>query len=153
MRTVFEIGSAAKALVCINRINNHDASGYLYTSFKRDGTGFDNLIGLCNLLDSWFDRYNYPQPTHLYRSFKGEKQKVVSAKKAGDVINMNEHESRGDKATFIVNVKFRQNASWQGTIQWVDGQKTQQFRSTMEMLKLIDNALKDINEPEICWED
>ncbi|HHY63462.1 MAG TPA: hypothetical protein GX501_00290 [Clostridiaceae bacterium] len=46
------------------------------------------------------------------------------------------------KATFIIKVLFRQNATWQGKIQWVEKNKTQNFRSDLEMLKLMDDALK-----------
>lgn len=45
------------------------------------------------------------------------------------------------KGTFIIHIQFQQNVTWQGTIQWVDKKKEQRFRSTLEMLKLIDDAL------------
>ena len=31
--------------------------------------------------------------------------------------------------TFIIRVQHRQNASWQGSVQWVEGGKEQHFRS------------------------
>lgn len=46
-----------------------------------------------------------------------------------------------DKATFIINIHYRQNATWQGKIVWADQNKTQYFRSALEMMKLIDSAL------------
>ena len=48
---------------------------------------------------------------------------------------------RGEKVTFIIQVQFRQNATWQGTIRWADKKKAQRFRSTLEMIKLMDDAL------------
>ena len=45
--------------------------------------------------------------------------------------------------TFIVKIMNRQNSTWQGSINWVEGQKTQRFRSALEMLKLIDGALDE----------
>ena len=50
--------------------------------------------------------------------------------------------SEKNKATFIIHVQFRRNATWQGTIQWVESQKQQSFRSTLEMLRLIDEDAK-----------
>jgi hypothetical protein len=44
--------------------------------------------------------------------------------------------------SFLVQVKFRQNNCWQGTIQWLEGQKTCSFRSLLEMLRLMDEALE-----------
>ncbi len=49
----------------------------------------------------------------------------------------------GDRATFLVQVQFRQNATWQGTITWTEQKKTNHFRSTLEMVKLMDSALND----------
>ncbi|MBQ2911201.1 MAG: hypothetical protein IJE55_02820 [Clostridia bacterium] len=49
-------------------------------------------------------------------------------------------EPQGDKATFIVQVQFRQNATWQGTVQWVEKGVTQRFRSELELMKLMNEA-------------
>ncbi|MEW5784831.1 MAG: hypothetical protein AB1767_07140 [Bacillota bacterium] len=45
-------------------------------------------------------------------------------------------------AAFYVRIYFRQNASWQGTIRWLDGKKTVAFRSTLELAKLLSEALE-----------
>ncbi len=50
------------------------------------------------------------------------------------------------KAKFIVSIQFQQNATWQGSIQWVNENRTQKFRSALEMLKLMDEALNDQNK-------
>ena len=47
------------------------------------------------------------------------------------------------KGTFIIQVLNNQNATWQGTVNWVDEKRTQPFRSTLELLKLIDGALEE----------
>ena len=44
--------------------------------------------------------------------------------------------------TFIIKVMDQQNATWQGSVTWVDEQREQYFRSTLELLKLIDGALE-----------
>ena len=50
--------------------------------------------------------------------------------------------------TFIVKILNKKNSTWQGTINWVEGEKAQCFRSALEMLKLIDGALEDEKEAE-----
>lgn len=45
------------------------------------------------------------------------------------------------KSTFVVQVQFCQNSSWQGTVAWAEQKKEQRFRSTLELIKLIDEAL------------
>ena len=56
--------------------------------------------------------------------------------------------------TFIIKVMDQQNATWQGSVTWVDEQREQYFRSTLELLKLIDGALeKRKADEENCDED
>ncbi|HIW60580.1 MAG TPA: hypothetical protein H9880_11970 [Candidatus Anaerobutyricum avicola] len=43
--------------------------------------------------------------------------------------------------TFILKILDRKNSTWQGSILWVDKRNEQYFRSALEMLKLIDEAL------------
>lgn len=50
--------------------------------------------------------------------------------------------------TFIIKVMDQQNAAWQGSVTWVDEQREQYFRSTLELLKLIDGALEKRNDDE-----
>lgn len=50
--------------------------------------------------------------------------------------------------TFIIKVMDQQNATWQGSVTWVDEQREQHFRSTLELLKLIDGALEKRNDDE-----
>ena len=49
--------------------------------------------------------------------------------------------SEREKGTFIIKILDRSNSTWQGTINWVEKQQTQNFRSALELLKLIDGAL------------
>ena len=48
----------------------------------------------------------------------------------------------GDLGTFIVRVQHRQNSSWQGRITWMERDKTINFRSVWEMVKLIESAVE-----------
>jgi hypothetical protein len=42
--------------------------------------------------------------------------------------------------TFIIRVLYRQNATWQGTIQWIEGRQMRLYRSMNELLSLMDEA-------------
>ena len=58
------------------------------------------------------------------------------------------------KCTFEIEVKFMQNATWQGHIHWAEKSRKQSFRSVLEMLKLMDEALsaEAQEESKIAWE-
>lgn len=43
---------------------------------------------------------------------------------------------------FVVSVKSQENHTWQGTVSWVEGKKQVNFRSALELLKLMDSALE-----------
>ena len=49
----------------------------------------------------------------------------------------------GERETFVVRILNTQNATWQGTVTWTDGKRTEPFRSALELIKLIDSALEE----------
>ncbi len=53
-----------------------------------------------------------------------------------------------NKGTFIIKIINKQNSTWQGSITWVEEQKTQNFRSALEMIKMIDEVLDGTIEIE-----
>lgn len=55
------------------------------------------------------------------------------------------------RQSFIVNVSHQQNSTWQGTVTWVEENKTQSFRSALELIRLIDSTME--NDTNISWSD
>lgn len=47
-------------------------------------------------------------------------------------------------AAFQIKILFRQNATWQGNLLWLDGQQEAQFRSVLELLELLDSVLTTV---------
>ena len=47
------------------------------------------------------------------------------------------------KQTFVIDIIDQQNASWQGSVQWINTGKKENFRSALELLRLIDSALAE----------
>ena len=46
----------------------------------------------------------------------------------------------------MVQIQYRQHATWQGKVLWAEKNETKQFRSALELLKLIDSALDEETE-------
>lgn len=61
-------------------------------------------------------------------------------KEARDIVKDSITKKRG---TFLLNIYNRQNATWQGTVTWVDKNEKQRFRSALELIKLIESALDE----------
>ena len=76
------------------------------------------------MMDAVLEEMQFPQ------SFTGLPEGVVpeklSLRTEGDA-----EAKPGKIATFTVRILFRQNASWQGTLSWVDHQMENRFRSVM----------------------
>lgn len=51
-------------------------------------------------------------------------------------------------ATFIVEIKSKENHSWQGKLTWVDQKESKNFRSALELIKIIDSAIPNNDEKD-----
>lgn len=46
--------------------------------------------------------------------------------------------------TFVVSIMYNQNATWQGSVDWINSKnqkRTQYFRSALELIRLIDSTM------------
>lgn len=55
---------------------------------------------------------------------------------------------RSKAQSFMVTVRENDHKIWQGDITWIDDNRTQQFRSALELLNLINSAFEDDHEEE-----
>lgn len=51
-----------------------------------------------------------------------------------------------------MHVISQENATWQGQVTWLDKKETMSFRSLLELIKLMDDALMDGIVPAGCGE-
>ena len=51
---------------------------------------------------------------------------------------------KGALATFQIQVIFRQHTSWQGMVVWQERHMEQSFRSVLELILLMDSALRNL---------
>lgn len=54
------------------------------------------------------------------------------------------HRAQGEMAVFRLDILFRQNTSWQGSVTWLEKRKSAQFRSVLELIMLVDSVLAEI---------
>jgi len=58
-----------------------------------------------------------------------------------------QNDLKSSENSFLVKIKYRQNSSWQGTVQWVETGKVQNFKSCLELIRLMDLAVISSEEP------
>lgn len=57
-----------------------------------------------------------------------------------------------ENQSFVVTIRSKENHTWQGTVSWVEGKKQENFRSVLELLKLMDSAVSVGAEDNISEE-
>nr|WP_319487548.1 hypothetical protein [uncultured Caproiciproducens sp.] len=98
-----------------------------------------------------FNSISFPQASFESREFEIKKAKPI-IKRVDDAVDETMSEiMNGKPTTFVVNVQYRKNATWQGTITWVEQNQTLHFRSALEMLKLMEQATMSGATPVVNW--
>ena len=120
--------------------------GWVHSDYFEKDIPFADCFTMLKIMDHLYDALSFPQKTFQLRTFQRRETDKFMVKET--VIPVTE-ESR---TTFVIQVKFRQNATWQGSIHWVEKNQTRSFRSTLEMIKLIDESVPDGETPEIRWD-
>jgi hypothetical protein len=126
--------------ICVDEHRDGDILGRMYHCYSKDYWKFPNALRLLKEMDHFYDDISFPQSSTEGRLFN-ENARYQGQKKE-PVIGQDEVVAhRGDVATFLVHVSYRQNSSWQGEVMWVERDTTKSFQSALELLKLIDNAM------------
>jgi len=105
------------------------------TELKTD-YAFSNLTEMVFQIESILDNLQFPQVTFDLRTFDDQK------KTSNYHFTTDENSSKKTIASFRLNVMYRQNASWQGDIFYIDENKTAKFRSLLELIHLLDSVLR-----------
>jgi hypothetical protein len=116
-------------------------SGVLINPYFSRDMYFDNAIQFLLLMEELQDSLNYPQESMENRTFVPGKSAAFIP---SEQYTQAELKDLRPAATFKINILFRQNASWQGSIAWLDKSTEAQFRSFLELLILLDSVLCDL---------
>ena len=92
-------------------------------------------------MEELLDKMNFPQSFTEPRSFSQPQESLTHAPPKGEV-------QSGKCGTFAVRVYFRQNASWQGSVSWLEGDREERFRSVLELAFLLNSALSGEEPPK-----
>ena len=134
--------------VCVDDITHGEVDGRLYHRFAVEPVNFNGVGELLTAMESLFNAINYPQASTEVRNFRSKRgavePKKIEEKPEAIVDGLDVVNHRGEKASFVIQVLYRQNASWQGLIRWVEYDVTQEFRSALEFLKLIDSCVDEL---------
>lgn len=157
-KTQCYIGAPNGVVLCVNGAHEGEVSGEFYHSYSETPVPFASIGQMVLRMEQLYDYLRFPYPGTNERSFGKEKKLTRMTHERKKIMSDDALLSKhGDIGTFIVRVQHRQNSSWQGRITWMEEDRTLQFRSVWEMIKLIESAVdmvsKQENESEESWFD
>lgn len=132
--------------VCIHGRTDGDYYGELWHQYATRPASFGSMLDAVFQMEEMYDQWNFPQRSTKCRTFHDtpDQEERTPNFKRGKTMNLhNVQEKRGKQGTFIVQVQYRQNSSWQGQVIWAEENKKEHFRSTLELMKLIDSAMSE----------
>ena len=132
--------------VCIDSVSEGDLEGLLWQPYDVRPQVFIGITDMLLQMDELYNRCNYPQKAMDSRTFLNETvaAQPINIRKGDSRMNIQKiQDKRGRKGTFIVQVQYRQNATWQGQVVWAEKNKKEYFRSALELIRMIDNVFSE----------
>lgn len=136
--------AVTRTVICVDRRIHSDFCGTLYNPYMPGPVSFMHITDIIGTMERFFNQIAYPQPTFEDRSFLPAPAPAHYPAPARPLRRYMEapdlEQQRGRLATFVLQVRFRQNASWQGELIWKEGRAVWLFHSTLEMIRLMDQS-------------
>lgn len=122
--------------ISVTSYQDYCLKGFITTNQEEGALAFASTIDLLLLADDLMDAVNTPQRSEEQRSFAAIGGFVPAHKGRAE-----ELPKEPPLATFQMNIMFRQNATWQGSLMWVETGQEARFRSVLELIRLLHSAL------------
>lgn len=146
MQTNTLTGAGTKAMVCVDSLRLGDLHGRLYAFIHTSPIPFYGVVDLLRKMDCLYDSIAFPLASFAYRSFESPSSRAARRGKRLPPLDRLDGENtaanaRGSLGSFCVQVKLRQNASWQGEVRWMETGKEASFISALQFVRLMQAAL------------
>ena len=133
--------------LCIDEYDSGEIRGRLFNAYYREALLFGSCMEMVRQIEEIFNKFDYPHATMDLRSFESEEeakehQPVIRVRMA-PTQELYTHDVKGGLATLKMRVMFRQNASWQGVLKWLEEGEEENFQSVLELLLLIDSIFSE----------
>ena len=160
-RRTLHRGSRAKDfIVRITSCRDMTLQGEVRHRTSQNSQYFRSLLELVALIHDRLEELGMPMPAVEMRSW-GSPRLGLMKKGEGSMqeeIPTAETTPKVGSTAFLVRIIFRQNATWMGEIHWLEEDKKLYFRSLLEMVMLMQEALDTTGTPPAeytfrSWED
>lgn len=124
----------SKTIVCLDSYHNGVPVGRIYGPH----IGVERFNSLSQFLIKMEEILNDSQMPQSYTSVRTFPTFTEPLDSGAPALQLR----RGSQATFEMQIIFRQHTSWQGIITWLEERMEQSFRSVLELILLMDSALR-----------
>lgn len=131
-------GENRKMTVCVDAYENGVMKGRILNAYQ-ETEHFESLVQFLFGVERVLEDQQSPQSYTSLRKFSDYLP-------IGEGNGISSQIRRGNKATFELQVLFRQHSSWQGVIVWRERKREEPFRSVLELVMLMDSALRTTQE-------
>jgi hypothetical protein len=125
------------SVVCVDSYDNGVLAGRIISPHLSAEVAFHSTMEFIKEIESLLGEMQFPQSFSTNRSFRPLSDLKTTA-------FMPSAAKKGQVATFFLRILFRQNASWQGSVTWMENGRSESFRSALELIFLTDSALREV---------
>ena len=134
--------------ICIDGKENADYQGRIWHQYSDDSIEFESGVRMLEIMDELMDEWDCPQRglddrTLVKGDSREEKYPDACEELTIDKVQemygtRNVQNKKGKLSTFVVQVAFRQRASWQGHVICVESNEKKEFVSALSLIRIID---------------
>ena len=122
------------SILAINEYDDTHFSALLYNEYWDGTKEIRSIQEFLKVLDELFGNEGFPMESYQKRSFLSNDESVIKSKIGTRSI------PNGKLGTFSIQIQYRNNATWQGTVTWIEKNNKEFFRSALELFFLIDSV-------------
>ena len=133
--------------VAVDEYEEGRLAGSVYSQRLPEPFLFKNTADLLLRIEDLLDAQDFPRAFQRKRTFSDKtpaRARGGDGEDGGEARYMDEaavNQAKGKLCTFAVNIITRQNTSWQGYLDWLDGAERAAFNSDLELLGMITERL------------
>lgn len=126
-------------IISVYSYQDKNIQGVISNPFFKSDMVFENMMQLITIIEYISNSLLYPQKAMDLRQFSDNN--VPAEPLSFNFETTSDFSNQNPLATFELEIIFRQNASWQGNIVYVEQNLSSAFRSVLELFTLLDSVL------------
>lgn len=137
--------------VCVEDDRDGDLQGELWHQYSDDPIVFNSVADMLVGMDALYDHWDFPQKALENREFYSSKRseelpqpdKLVIDEIQKKFGTRNIQNKKGSLGTFVVQVSYRQKATWQGRVIYSEENEQYDFASAKALVELMDQKVHE----------